>query len=85
MFRPIVGIVMGTLTYMMVVAGLLVFAQEAQPKTPELLWVVAFIGSFSDTLSIKLLQRVLGRFEVPGVGTDRKDLETKTREHMGQA
>lgn len=63
LFRPIVGIVMGVLTYLMVVAGLIVFAGIANPKAPELLWVIAFVGSFSDTLSINLLQKMLGKFE----------------------
>ncbi|MEA5115626.1 MAG: hypothetical protein VB050_16530 [Geobacteraceae bacterium] len=63
-FRPIVGLVMGVLTYLMVVAGLIVFAGNAKPQTPELLWVIAFVGSFSDTLSINLLEKLLGKFEV---------------------
>lgn len=62
-FRPIVGLVMGVLTYLMVVAGLIVFAGNANPQTPELLWVIAFVGSFSDTLSINLLEKLLGKFE----------------------
>lgn len=62
-FRPIVGVVMGVLTYLMVIAGLIVFTGEADPETPELLWVIAFVGSFSDTLSINLLQRIVGEFQ----------------------
>ena len=61
--RPIVGVVMGILTYLLLVAGLLVFAGQAEPQTPQLLWVIAFVGSFSDTLSVNLLQKVLGQFE----------------------
>ena len=63
LFRPIVGVVMGVLAYLMVIAGLIVFAGKATPQTPELLWVISFVGSFSDTLSINLLQRILGRYE----------------------
>ena len=63
MFRPIVGVVMGILTYLMVTAGLIVFAGSSQTRTPELLWVIAFVGSFSDTLSITLLQKMVGRFK----------------------
>ena len=63
LFRPIVGIVMGVLTYLMVIAGLIVFAGKADLQTPELIWVIAFGGSFSDTLSVTLLQKLLGRFE----------------------
>jgi hypothetical protein len=63
LFRPIVGMVMGVLTYLMVTAGLLVFAGTSQTQTPELLWIIAFIGSFSDTLSITLLQKIVGTFQ----------------------
>jgi hypothetical protein len=65
---PIVGVVMGVLTYLMVVTGLLVFAGSVSPKSPELLQVLAFVGSFSDTLSINLLQRILGQFQTIGKG-----------------
>jgi hypothetical protein len=68
LFRPIVGVVMGVLTYLMVVTGLLVFAGSVSPKSPELLQVLAFVGSFSDTLSINLLQRILGQFQTIGKG-----------------
>ncbi len=64
LFRPIVGVVMGVLTYLMVTAGLIVFAGTANTQTPELLWIIAFVGSFSDNLSINLLQKVLGKFHV---------------------
>ncbi|MGR9115818.1 MAG: hypothetical protein ACU85E_08630 [Gammaproteobacteria bacterium] len=64
LFRPIVGVVMGVLTYLMVIAGLIVFAGTSSTQTPELLWIIAFVGSFSDDLSINLLQKILGRFQV---------------------
>lgn len=62
LFRPVVGIVMGVLTYLIVVAGLLVFGGVRETQTPQLIWVIAFVGSFSDTLSINLLQGILGQF-----------------------
>ena len=55
---------MGVLTYLMVTAGLIVFAGTANTQTPELLWIIAFVGSFSDNLSINLLQKILGKFVV---------------------
>jgi hypothetical protein len=61
--RPIVGTVMGVLTYLLVVAGLIVFTGTGTTNAPELIWVIAFVGSFSDTLSINLLQRILGEFK----------------------
>jgi hypothetical protein len=63
-FRPIVGVVMGVLTYLLVAAGLVVFTGTSTTRTPELIWVIAFIGSFSDTLSINLLERILGEFNL---------------------
>lgn len=68
LFRPIVGVVMGLLTYLMVTAGLIVFAGTSETKTPELLWIIAFVGSFSDTLSINLLQKVIGTFQTVETG-----------------
>ncbi len=62
MYRPITGIVMGVLTYLMVTAGLIVFAGQTDTTTPQLIWIIAFIGSFSDTLSINLLQKLVGQF-----------------------
>ncbi len=59
---------MGVLTYLMLKAGLLVFTGQGTAQAPELLWVIAFVGSFSDTLSINLLQRLLGRFEPINMG-----------------
>ena len=63
--RPIIGINMGVLTYLMLISGLIVFAGNSTSiQTPQLLWVIAFIGSFSDTLSINLLQNILGDLQV---------------------
>lgn len=61
LFRPIAGIVMGVMTYLMVKAGLLILSGESEPQAPELLWVIAFAGAFSDTLSITLMDRLTGR------------------------
>jgi hypothetical protein len=77
-YRPIVGVVMGLMTYLMVVTGLLVFTGGANPKSPELLWVIAFLGSFSDTLSINLLQRLLGQFQVTGEDSKKPQDNVKT-------
>ena len=62
LFRPIVGIVMGVLIYLMLIAGLFVFADGTNPRTPKLLWVIAFVGGFSDGLFINLLQKLIGSF-----------------------
>jgi len=69
LFRPVVGIVMGLLTYLMVTAGLIVFAGTSKAQTPELLWVIAFVGSFSDSLSVNLLQKIVGKFQAAEAGS----------------
>lgn len=84
LFRPIVGVVMGLLTYLMVTAGLIVFAGTGKAQTPELLWVIAFIGSFSDTLSINLLQRVIGRFQTPEESPERSAGKVEANGVKGQ-
>jgi hypothetical protein len=63
MFRPIAGVIMGVLSYLMVAAGLIVFTGNSSSQTPELIWVIAFAGSFSDSLSIDLLQKIIGEFQ----------------------
>ena len=73
LYRPIVGVVMGVLTYLLLITGLIVFVGDTTTRTPELLWVIAFAGSFSDTLSINLLHKALGRFEP----IDRRENESK--------
>ena len=63
LFRPVLGVVMGVMTYLMLTAWLIVFAGSSTTQTSELIWVIAFVGSFSDTLSVNLLQKVIGHFE----------------------
>src|SRR4029077_18040589 len=53
-------------------------AGGANPKSPELLWVIAFVGSFSDTLSINLLQRVLGQSHVAGEDSKKQQENVKS-------
>jgi hypothetical protein len=84
LFRPIVGVVMGILTYLMVTAGLIVFAGSGQSKTPELLWVIAFIGSFSDNLSINLLHKIIGEFRVHESKDKSKSREAKKEDNSNE-
>lgn len=51
---------MGALIYLMLTTGLIVFAGSSRTQTPELIWIIAFIGSFSDTISTNLLQKIIG-------------------------
>jgi hypothetical protein len=76
LFRPIVGVIMGVMTYLMLTTGLIVFVgptEAATPQTPQLIWVIAFLGSFSDTLSINLLESILGKFPTK----EEKKIETE--------
>jgi hypothetical protein len=57
--RPVLGLVMGGLAYLVVHAGLFAFVGNtaaAQPNT--LKWIVAFLGGFSDTLSVTFLSKL---------------------------
>lgn len=53
--RPIIGMVMGAAIYLIVKSGLLVFGNTKQIVNPELLWVLAFVGGFSESVSNRLL------------------------------
>jgi hypothetical protein len=75
LLRPVVGVVTGVLMYLAVIAGLLVFVGASEPKTPELLWIIAFTGGFSDTLSVGLLQKLLGRFRPVDLSFRRRPAE----------
>jgi hypothetical protein len=67
MHRSIVGIVMGVMTYLMLVAGLIIFAgKETAIQVPQLVWVLAFLGGFSDTLSMDLLDKISGKIGLTG-------------------
>jgi hypothetical protein len=77
--RPLVGVIMGLMMYLMLLAGLIVFT-GASNNAPNLnfYWVVAFIGGFSDTLSINLLNSLIGKFkarEVSGKEGEENNLE----------
>ncbi|HLN24533.1 MAG TPA: hypothetical protein VK558_11165 [Patescibacteria group bacterium] len=70
--RPVLGLVMGGLAYLIVHAGLFAFVGDtasAQPNT--LKWVVAFLGGFSDTLSVTLLSKLQEKLlaQPPGKGS----------------
>jgi hypothetical protein len=75
LLRPVVGVVTGVLMYLAVIAGLLVFVGASEPQTPELLWIIAFAGGFSDTLSVGLLQKLLGRFRPVDLSLRRRPAE----------
>jgi hypothetical protein len=83
LFRPLVGLIMGVILYLMVIAGLVVFAGTTEPKTEQLLWVIAFAGAFSDTVSIGLLEKTLGRFR--NVEQPTGEVEPKPKPAKGES
>ncbi len=62
--RPITGVVMGILLYLAVKVGLIAVngGGEQDLGSTELIWIVAFIGGFSDQLSDSVLKLLVGRF-----------------------
>ncbi len=60
--RPFIGILMGAFIYLVVKSGLIVFGNMPNPQVanPELLWVFAFIGGFSESLTGNVLRLIEG-------------------------
>lgn len=67
--RPLVGIVMGAVTYLVITSGLIVLGavtpqnQSIQLK-PELLWLFAFVGGFSDRIFEGIIEKI-GLISIP--------------------
>ncbi len=69
--RPIIGIIMGTLVYLALVAGLIVFTPAQSGATSAIdiqksgqlaqYWIVAFLGGFSDKFYEKIIEWLVGR------------------------
>lgn len=67
--RPVTGIIMGAIAYLVVKAGLLVSGQPgvqlaagSTPATNEVMWLIAFLAGFSDRFSETTLRSLIGRF-----------------------
>jgi serine/threonine protein kinase len=66
--RPIIGIIMGALAYLAVVSGIFILSgatgtiSVTTSARPELLWILAFLGGFSDRFFEGIIQRILGQF-----------------------
>ena len=60
--RPFIGILMGAVIYLIVKSGLIVFGNipDAKITNPELLWVFAFIGGFSEGMTGRALTFIEG-------------------------
>jgi hypothetical protein len=67
--RPLTGVVMGSITFLVIKVGLLTFTPGATSETAvasvankELMWLVAFLAGFSDRFSDSLLKSLIGKF-----------------------
>jgi len=70
--RPVIGIVMGALSYLAIVSGLFIFGTAtgtADPGAtiarPQLLWMLAFLGGFSDKVFEAVVNAVVSRLSGP--------------------
>jgi len=64
--RPLTGIVMGSITYLVIKAGFLTLgsapAGGENLGSNDVMWLVAFLAGFSDRFADSLLQSLVGRF-----------------------
>jgi hypothetical protein len=65
--RPLTGIVMGSITFLVIKAGLLTITQTSAgavtaPAANEAMWLIAFLAGFSDRFADGLLKSLAGRF-----------------------
>ena len=64
--RPLTGIVMGSITYLVIKAGFLTLGSAPTEGTSlgsnNVMWLVAFLAGFSDRFADSLLQSLVGRF-----------------------
>jgi len=64
--RPLTGIVMGSITYLVIKAGFLTLgsapAGGGTLGSNDVMWLVAFLAGFSDRFADSLLQSLVGRF-----------------------
>jgi hypothetical protein len=70
--RPVIGVVMGALSYLAVVSGLFIFGAAtgaAEPDTttarPQLLWMLAFLGGFSDKVFNTIVNAIISKLSGP--------------------
>ena len=59
--KPVIGVVMGGLIYYLAVSGSIFLNGSSTIKNTELLDVIAFIGGFSDKLTISLINKIIDK------------------------
>jgi hypothetical protein len=80
--RPVIGIIMGSFAYLVILSGLLVFGDGTNNETlsttprPQLLWLVAFLGGFSDKFYQAIIRLVVGRL-TNNSGENEQELTAK--------
>jgi hypothetical protein len=67
LWRPIVGVIMGSVLYLAIAAGLVLFGQGsftslANTQNHHFLWALAFLGGFSDKFAILVFDEVVRAF-----------------------
>ena len=66
--RPLTGVIMGAITFLVIRAGLLTMSPAPDANTieklgtNEIMWLVAFLAGFSDRFADGLLKSLVGRF-----------------------
>jgi hypothetical protein len=85
--RPLVGIVMGSVVYLAVATSLSAVGSKVagQDDTGQyLLWVLAFLGGFSDRFALLLFDNLVGRFsEVGALNGDEEPQPNKQNAGLG--
>lgn len=56
--RPFIGMIMGAVIYLIISSGLLIFGGTETVINPQLLWLLAFVGGFSETATSKALSKI---------------------------
>jgi hypothetical protein len=64
LWRPVVGVIMGSVVYLAIAGGLIILGQGdattlAQTQNTYVLWVLAFLGGFSDKFAILVFDKVV--------------------------
>lgn len=73
LYRPLVGVSTGVLLYLVLQAGLTVLSAKSDSPEPqkELFYVLSFLGGFSDTLSVNMLERIMGQLSPTDTNSNR--------------
>lgn len=61
--RPLIGIIMGIAVYLAVSGGLVITVGEFSPNNYSLLWLLSFVGGFSDRVQQGLINLVVGKMQ----------------------